>query len=42
MIVHRFLRDHGGLVGIDSMEGLGTVVTIQFPLKHRRVRLLQH
>jgi signal transduction histidine kinase len=42
MIVHRILRDHGGQVGIDSKEGLGTVVTLQFPLKHRRVRMLQH
>jgi two-component system, sporulation sensor kinase E len=42
MIVHRILRDHGGQVGIDSKEGLGTVVTLQFPLKHRRVRMLHH
>lgn len=42
MIVHRILRDHGGQVGIDSKEGVGTVVTLQFPLKHRRVRMLEH
>jgi len=42
MIVHRILRDHGGQVGIDSKEGMGTVVTLQFPLKHRRVRMLEH
>jgi two-component system, sporulation sensor kinase E len=40
MIVHRILRDHGGEVGIDSKEGVGTVVTLRFPLKHRRVRML--
>lgn len=40
MIVHRILRDHGGEVGIDSKEGIGTVVTLRFPLKHRRVRML--
>lgn len=42
MIVHRILRDHGGQVGIDSKEGVGTVVTLQFPRKHRRVRTLPH
>jgi len=40
MIVQRILRDHGGHVGIESKEGLGTVVTLQFPQKHRRVRML--
>lgn len=42
MIVHRILRDHGGQVGIDSKEGVGTVVTLQFPRKHKRVRMLEH
>lgn len=41
MIVQRILRDHGGHVGIESKEGVGTVVTLQFPQKHRRVRMLQ-
>ena len=41
MIVHRIMRDHGGQVGIDSKEGVGTVVSLQFPLKHKRVRMLQ-
>jgi len=41
MIVQRIMRDHGGHVGIESKEGLGTVVTLQFPQKHRRVRMLQ-
>lgn len=41
MIVQRILRDHGGQVGIESKEGVGTVVTLQFPQKNRRVRMLQ-
>lgn len=40
MIVQRILRDHGGHVGIESKEGVGTIVTLQFPQKHRRVRML--
>jgi len=42
MIVHRIMRDHGGQVGIDSREGVGTIVSLQFPLKHKRVRMLEH
>ncbi len=41
MIVQRIMRDHGGHVGIESKEGTGTVVTLQFPQKHRRVRMLE-
>ena len=41
MIVQRIMRDHGGHIGIESKEGIGTVVTLQFPQKHRRVRMLQ-
>ena len=41
MIVQRIMRDHGGQIGIDSKEGLGTVITLQFPQKHRRIRLLE-
>ena len=41
MIVQRIMRDHGGHVGLESKEGTGTVVTLQFPQKHRRVRMLQ-
>jgi len=41
MIVQRIIRDHGGHVGIESKEGAGTVVTLQFPQKHRRVRMLK-
>ncbi len=40
MIVQRIMRSHGGQVGIESREGLGTVVTLQFPRKDRRVRML--
>lgn len=41
MIVQRIMRQHGGQVGIESREGRGTVVTLQFPRKDRRVRLLR-
>jgi two-component system, sporulation sensor kinase E len=41
MIVQRIMRDHGGHIGIESKEGVGTVVTLQFPQKHRRVRMLR-
>jgi PAS domain S-box-containing protein len=41
MIVQRIMREHGGQVGIESKEGTGTVVTLQFPQKHRRVRMLK-
>jgi len=40
MVVQRIMRAHGGKIGIDSQKGKGTVVTLQFPQKHRRVRLL--
>jgi PAS domain S-box-containing protein len=40
MIVQRILREHGGQVGIESKEGVGTVVTLHFPRKDRRVRML--
>jgi two-component system, sporulation sensor kinase E len=41
MIVQRIMRDHGGHIGLESKEGTGTVVTLQFPQKHRRVRMLK-
>lgn len=41
MIVERIMRDHGGQIGINSRTGVGTLVTLQFPQKHRRIRLLQ-
>ncbi|MBH54734.1 MAG: PAS domain-containing sensor histidine kinase [Opitutaceae bacterium] len=40
MIVNRILRDHGGQVGIDSKPSIGTVISLKFPKKHKRVRLL--
>lgn len=41
MIAQRIMREHGGHIGIESKEGVGTVVTLQFPRKDRRVRMLQ-
>ena len=41
MIVQRIMRDHGGHIGIESKPGVGTVVTLQFPQKHRRLRMLR-
>ncbi|MEO5957776.1 MAG: ATP-binding protein [Opitutaceae bacterium] len=41
MIAQRIMREHGGQIGLESKEGLGTVVTLQFPRKDRRVRMLQ-
>jgi two-component system, sporulation sensor kinase E len=40
MIVQRIIRMHGGQVGVESREGKGTVVSLQFPRKDRRVRML--
>jgi PAS domain S-box-containing protein len=40
MIVQRIIREHGGQVGVESKEGVGTVVTLQFPRIGRRIRLL--
>jgi PAS domain S-box-containing protein len=40
MIAQRIMREHGGQIGIESKEGVGTVVTLQFPRKDRRVRML--
>jgi two-component system, sporulation sensor kinase E len=42
MIVQRIMREHGGQIGIESKEGVGTLVTLQFPRKDRRVRMLQN
>ncbi len=41
MIVQRIMREHGGQIGIESKEGVGTVVTLHFPRKDRRVRMLR-
>ncbi|KXU37337.1 PAS domain-containing sensor histidine kinase [Cephaloticoccus primus] len=40
MVVQRIMREHGGQIGIESKEGLGTVVTLRFPRKDRRIRML--
>lgn len=40
MIAQRIMRDHGGQIGLESKTGVGTVVTLQFPRKDRRVRML--
>ena len=41
MIVQRIMREHGGQIGLDSKPDEGTVVTLQFPQKHRRIRMLE-
>lgn len=41
MVVQRIMRAHGGLIGVESKTGQGTVVTLQFPQKNRRVKMLQ-
>lgn len=40
LIVLRILRAHGGRVDVSSEPGRGTTVTLRFPQRHRRVRLL--
>jgi len=40
MIAQRIMREHGGQLGIESQPGVGTIVTLQFPRKERRVRML--
>jgi len=42
MIVERIMRNHGGQVSIESEPGVGTIVSLQFPQKDRRVRLLKN
>lgn len=41
MIARQIMREHGGQIGLDSKEDVGTIVTLQFPRKDRRVRMLQ-
>ncbi len=41
MVVQRIMAAHGGQIAVESSPGEGTTVTLQFPLKYRRVRLLQ-
>ena len=40
MIAQRIMREHGGQIGLESKDGVGTIVTLQFPRKDRRVRML--
>ncbi len=40
MVVQRIMRAHGGQIAVESEPGRGTTVTLQFPLKQRRVKLL--
>ncbi len=40
MVVLRILRRHGSELGMESVPGKGTTVTLKFPQKHRRIRLL--
>ncbi len=41
MIVQRIMRDHGGQIGIDSKEKVGTVVTLEFPKHSKKFRMLE-
>jgi two-component system, sporulation sensor kinase E len=41
MIVQRIMKEHGGQVGVESKAGVGTVVTLDFPRKDRRVKVLE-
>ncbi len=40
MIVQRIVRDHGGLIEIETRPGQGTTVTILLPRHDQRIRLL--
>ncbi len=40
LIVRRIVREHGGEIGLESEEGVGTRVTIYLPKVDRSVRLL--
>lgn len=41
MVVQRIIRDHGGQISVQSIQNQGTTVTIQFPLKSKRIKMLQ-
>ncbi len=41
MIVQSIMREHGGQVGIDSKEGIGTLVTLEFPKQNQKFRMLE-
>lgn len=40
MIVQRIMRNHGGQIAIKSTPNSGTCVTLRFPLKSKRVKML--
>jgi len=41
MIVHRIVREHGGLIKMESKAGRGTTFRIGLPLHERQTRLLE-
>jgi signal transduction histidine kinase len=41
LIVRRIVREHGGVIELESREGEGTKVTIFLPLVEKRMRYLQ-
>lgn len=41
MIVQRILRDHGGLIEIDTQTDKGSIITMLLPRDDRRIRLLE-
>lgn len=40
LIVRRIIREHGGELALESLEGRGLTLTIRLPILDRRVRLL--
>jgi signal transduction histidine kinase len=41
MIVQRIVRDHGGMIDVESDVGRGTTVRIKLPIHEKRTRLLE-
>ncbi|PWU06194.1 MAG: PAS domain-containing sensor histidine kinase [Verrucomicrobia bacterium] len=41
MIIQRIMRNHAGQVAIKSLPGVGTRVTLMFPLQSKRVKMLE-
>lgn len=42
MIIQRIMRNHAGQIAIKSLPGEGTRVTLMFPLKSKRVKMLEN